>query len=83
LDVRDDEEYDQGHIAGARHLYVGYLRDKAEELELDPDVPLVVACSIGHRSGLAVSILLAKGFKDVRNLLGGMTAWQRLGLPTE
>lgn len=40
-------------------------------------------CSIGHRAGLAVSILLAAGFTDVRNLLGGMNAWRSLELPVD
>jgi hydroxyacylglutathione hydrolase len=54
-----------------------------DDLHLDPDAPVVVTCSVGHRAGLAVSILLRAGFKDVRNLLGGMTAWKALELPVE
>ncbi|WIG97172.1 rhodanese-like domain-containing protein [Myxococcus sp. SDU36] len=40
-----------------------------------------MTCSVGHRAGLAVSILLSHGFARVSNLLGGMTAWRRLELP--
>lgn len=83
LDVRDDEEFDAGHIQGARHVYVGHLPEGVDRLGLDRAAPLVVTCSIGHRSGLAASILLRAGFSDVRNLLGGMTAWRRHGLPVE
>lgn len=83
LDVREIDEYDDGHIPGAKHMFVGYLPDRLEELELDRDRPVVVTCSVGHRAGLGVSILLGAGFKDVRNLLGGMTAWQTLDLDVE
>jgi hydroxyacylglutathione hydrolase len=83
LDVRDDEEFAAGHIEGARHIYVGGLPKRADDLGVDKNAPLVVTCSIGHRSGLAASVLLRAGFTDVRNLLGGMTAWQQLGLPVE
>lgn len=83
LDVREPGEYAAGHIPGARRSYVGHLEERLDELELDPERPTVVTCSIGYRSGLGVSILLRRGFQDVRNLLGGMTAWQNLGLPVE
>jgi hydroxyacylglutathione hydrolase len=81
LDVRESDEFDEGHIHGARHQYVGHLEGRLSELDLDRDDPVVVTCSAGNRSGLAVSILLRHGFRDVRNLLGGMTAWTALGLP--
>lgn len=81
LDVRDDMEWDAMHIPGAAHTYVGHL-----EKEL-PSVPkdrrIVVHCSVGHRSGLACSILLRQGFTNVYNMLGGITAWEKLGLPLD
>jgi hydroxyacylglutathione hydrolase len=83
LDVREADEFDEGHIAGATHAFVGHLPDRLPELGLDPERPVVVTCSVGHRAGLGVSVLLRHGFRDVRNLLGGMTAWSRLKLPTE
>ena len=79
LDVRDEMEWAEKHIAGARHTYVGHLEDNL------PPVPkssrLVVHCSVGHRSGLAVSILRRHGFTAVFNMLGGIKAWEALGLP--
>lgn len=83
LDVREEDEFADGHIPGARHLYVGYLADRLDELGLDRQRPIAVTCSVGHRAGLGASILLRAGFEDVRNLLGGMTAWQALDLPVE
>lgn len=83
LDVREAEEWEEGHIAEARHVYVGHLEERVGSLDLDRDRPVAVTCSIGNRSGLAVSILLRHGFRDVRNVLGGMTVWKRMELPTE
>jgi hydroxyacylglutathione hydrolase len=86
LDVREDSEFEQeGHIPGARHLYVGYLGEHLERIaqELAQQPSLAVTCSVGHRAGLAVSLLRRRGLRHAKNLLGGMTAWQRLELPTE
>lgn len=85
LDVRDDSEFEsEGHIPGARHLYVGYLNDHLDRIKADlkKKPRIVVTCAVGHRAGLAVSVLERCGFSNVENLLGGMTAWKKLGLPT-
>jgi hydroxyacylglutathione hydrolase len=83
LDVREPDEYDAGHIPSARALYVGYLPERLHELDLSRDKPVAITCAVGHRAGLGVSLLLREGFHDVRNLLGGMSAWQALELPVE
>lgn len=83
LDVREIDEFDSGHIDGAVNVFVGYLKDKINELDFDKQSPVVVTCGVGHRAGLGVSILLQEGFTDVRNLLGGMSAWNTLELPVE
>jgi hydroxyacylglutathione hydrolase len=86
LDVREDGEFeDEGHVPSASHLYVGYLEAHLRRATppLDPAQPVAVTCSVGHRASLAASILRRAGFRDVRNLLGGMTAWTELGLPRE
>jgi len=82
LDVRDDNEFEtEGHIPGASHLYVGYIERELDRLQpsFDPDAALVVTCAVGHRASLAASMLLRRGARDVRNMLGGMDAWKRLG----
>jgi hydroxyacylglutathione hydrolase len=81
LDVRDEGEWREKHIPAALHIYVGQL-----ERDLPPvpkDSPLVVHCSVGNRSGLAASILARNGFTNVCNMLGGIRAWQELGLPLD
>lgn len=81
LDVREEDEYASGHIAGALNIYVGNV--EAEARNIQSKHPVVVTCSWGGRSSLAASILRRSGFKDVFNLLGGMQAWKALGLPME
>lgn len=82
LDVREADEYATGHIPGALHAYVGDLPGALAQLELRREQPVVVTCSVGHRAGLAASILAREGFTSVFNLLGGMSAWRALELPT-
>lgn len=79
LDVRDDMEWDEKHIPSAHHTFVGYL--EANLPSIPKDRRIVAHCSVGHRSGLAVSILRRNGFTQVFNMLGGITAWEKLGLP--
>lgn len=81
LDVRDDMEWKEKHIPGALHTYVGHLEDQPPQLPKSSRI--VVHCSVGHRSGLAASILRRQGYTDVHNLLGGLTAWEKLKLPLE
>lgn len=76
LDVREPDEWAAGHAAQARHVPLG-------DLDADPFVggPLVVAiCRSGNRSGKAALRLRDAGV-DVRNMTGGMQAWQADGLP--
>lgn len=83
LDVREIYEYeDKGHIPGALNILVGDLEQRISELKAHANDHIVVICSVGHRASLGVSILKRQGFKNVSNLLGGMTAWYKLGLPT-
>ncbi|MCZ7401630.1 MAG: rhodanese-like domain-containing protein [Candidatus Methanoperedens sp.] len=77
LDVREKDEYAQGHIPGAVNIYVGELEKRVAEVPSDSSV--VCACSTGKRSSLAASILARDGFKKVYNLIGGMTAWKERG----
>lgn len=83
LDVREAGEFEEGHIPGARHVFVGHLEEQLSRLGLRREEPVVVTCSVGHRGSLAVSILKRNGYGDTYNLLGGMTAWEKLRLPME
>jgi hydroxyacylglutathione hydrolase len=81
LDVRDEYEWDEKRIPGAVHSYVGRLEDNLPLLPKDSEI--VVHCNVGHRSGVAASILKRNGFTRIHNMLGGITAWEKLGLPLE
>ena len=79
LDVREDEEWVAGHPPGAHHLPMMQLPDRLAEVPTAGDV--VVACRVGARSAQVVAYLLANGWNNVRNLDGGLVAWQRAGRP--
>jgi hydroxyacylglutathione hydrolase len=81
LDARDQYERDEKHIPGTVHRYVGHLEDDLPPWPKDSEI--VVHCNVGNRSSLAASILKRAGFTRVHNMLGGITAWEKLGLPLE
>ena len=85
LDVRLDGEWQGRHIEGARHLALGDLPrglSRPDRFGLNPERPVAVVCGSGYRSSIAASLLEQRGFKQVWNTLGGMTAWREAGLPT-
>lgn len=73
LDVREAEEWEEGHIPGAVWIPLGELPDRLHELPKDREI--IVVCRSGGRSAKAAKFLLAAGFRAV-NLRGGMLAWQ-------
>lgn len=79
LDTRGQDEWDSGHITGALHIYVGHLEQRLAEVPKDR--PVAVICNVGHRAGLAASILLRAGYQKVYNVLGSMKAWIGAGFP--
>ena len=74
LDVRQPKEYEQGHLAGALLMPVKEVATRLTEL--DRDEPLLVYCHSGVRSKAACQLLLAEGFQDVYNMIGGIVAWK-------
>ncbi|MFC0628188.1 rhodanese-like domain-containing protein [Kribbella deserti] len=78
LDVREDDEWARGHIAGAQHIPLGELQ--ARVAEVPKDQRIVCVCAVGGRSGMATQFLNAEG-RDVINLDGGMYAWAGAGRP--
>lgn len=82
LDVREDRELTQGKIAGARHIPIGVLKNRLDELRKNQDRPIITYCRTGQRSGQASNLLHKQGFAKVYNLAGGLLAWEGANLPT-
>ncbi len=80
LDVRQPEEYREGHIDGSRLIPLGDLPARIKDLPRDR--PIVCVCHSGNRSGRAARQLAAAGYAVI-NLRGGMSAWNRAGLPVK
>lgn len=81
VDVREHDEVRAKRIPGAATLPLSEFLDRYEEA-LPKDVPLVVSCRSGARSGRVVAFLLEQGY-DAVNLGGGILAWEEDGLPVE
>ena len=65
------------------NVYLGHLEERLPEVRTRlEDAHVAVVCSVGHRAGVAASVLRKHGFRRVANVLGGMTAWTALKLPT-
>lgn len=83
LDVRDEGEYNNGHITNARHISEKQLEERIKELEKFKSKPIVVSCAMGRRSAAIAATLRKHGFADVVALRGGISAWQQAGMPLE
>jgi rhodanese-related sulfurtransferase len=81
LDVREPHEYAAGHVAGSTLLPLGQVAAQAGQLP--KDAPIYVICRSGNRSVTASETLVELGFQDVRNVSGGMLAWQGAGFPVQ
>ena len=83
VDVREQDEWDEGHIPGAVHVPRGHLESRIERLAPDTARPVVVYCSAGNRSAFAAKTLTELGYEDVVSLAGGFTDWKRNGFPVQ
>ena len=81
IDVRGRAEWETGRLPGAPNVPLGYLGDRLAEVPATGTV--VLQCESGSRSAIAASVLQARGRRDVANLVGGIAAWRRAGLPVE
>ena len=79
VDVREPDEWEEGHIPGAVYVPRGRLESRIEGLIPDKNRPLVVYCSVGARSAFATKVLTEMGYEDVVNLAGGFADWKRNG----
>lgn len=73
IDVRNKTEFKDGHIEGAKNLFVGKLADNLDEVPKEKEV--IIHCQSGARSAIAYSILIANGFDNILNYSGGWADW--------
>jgi len=85
LDVREKHEVsgELGHITGSRWLPIANLAESLEELEPMKEKEIIIVCRSGARSTTAAAVLRGLGFSNVKNLKGGMLAWNKQGFPVE
>ena len=81
LDVREKDEWDEGHLPNAIHIPRGFLESKVENTVSDRNTPVVVYCAGGSRSALAAKSLQDLGYKDVTSMRGGYGEWKNSNLP--
>lgn len=83
LDVREESEFDAGHVPNSKHIPVGKIGERLKELEKYKGKPIVVICRSGNRSPAACSVLKKNGFTEIHNLKGGLLAWEQASLPVQ
>ncbi len=81
LDVRENKEYQDGHILNAIHIPQSSLSSRLDELEKYKSRPIIVSCRSGQRSAHACAVLKKHGFESIYNLSGGVMSWQNASLP--
>src|SRR5712691_1846702 len=81
IDVRDPDEYRDGHIEAATNISRGFLEFRVATVATDPATPVVLYCQGGLRSVLAAKALQELGYRNVINLGGGYQKWVQSGLP--
>ncbi|HVP74795.1 MAG TPA: molybdopterin-synthase adenylyltransferase MoeB [Gaiellaceae bacterium] len=83
VDIRERDEWSEGHIPGAVHVPRGHLESRIELAAPDRSRPVILYCSGGNRSVFAAKTLEELGYENVVSLAGGFTDWKRNGFPTE
>ena len=83
IDVREDNEWDAAHAAGAIHLGKGIIERDIETTVPDKSTELILYCGGGYRSALAADVLQQMGYTNVFSMAGGWKAWKESGAPVE
>jgi molybdopterin/thiamine biosynthesis adenylyltransferase/rhodanese-related sulfurtransferase len=83
VDVREQHEWDAGHIGGAEHVPLAAVEQEIPRRFPDLSTPLVTQCRSGVRSAKAALALKRLGYTNVASMAGGILAWEEAGLPVE
>lgn len=81
VDVREPDEWAEGHVAEARHIPMSQIPEQLDALPRT--APIYLICRSGNRSHTVAQFLKRAGFERPINVKGGMIGWQRVGLPVE
>ena len=81
VDVREDWEWNKGHLPGARHIVLSALLSNPAAQHIRDKT--IFVCQTGERSSVASEMAVALGSKDIVNFRGGTKAWKDAGLPVE
>lgn len=81
IDVRESNEWKEGHIKGARHIPLGQLDKKLGEIRAESPDEVVLYCRSGNRSATAANLLVKNGMENVSHLGGGILAWEAQSYP--
>ena len=79
IDCREQNEWDETHVAGSTLLPLSEFQEKYEEVLTDKNASVAILCRSGKRSMNACMFLLSKGYTDLNNVEGGILAWQGSG----
>ena len=82
IDVREEDDWREGHARGAKHLSRGIVELEIEDEVPDLTQPIICYCGGGGRSALVAESLQKMGYENVRSLAGGFRAWKEAGLPS-
>ena len=82
VDLSSNQDYERGHIAGAKHVPLSQFDPENKDLAKVKDLPVAVYCKNGTTSAQSAQRLVKAGFKQVYWLGGGLGAWQQADLPT-
>jgi molybdopterin/thiamine biosynthesis adenylyltransferase/rhodanese-related sulfurtransferase len=84
VDVRENEEFEAGHIPGAKHVPRSYLEQRIENAVQDRSAHVILYCQSGNRSALAAKTLVEDlGYENVESMTGGITLWKDRGYEVE
>jgi rhodanese-related sulfurtransferase len=83
IDVREDNEWEAAHAAGAKHLGKGIIERDIEVQVPDKTAEVILYCGGGFRSALAADVLQQMGYTNVCSMAGGWKAWKDSGAPIE
>jgi rhodanese-related sulfurtransferase len=81
VDVREDHEWEVGHLPGAIHIGKGVIERDVERLIPDETADIVLYCGSGYRSALAVDYLRRMGYTNAASMDGGIRGWMAAGFP--